>query len=401
MTGPLGGVRVLELAGLAAAPFACMVLSDLGAEVLRIDRADRVAPTMPDSDPLSRTGGRQATDPLARGRRSAAIDLKSAGGVDAVLRLVGRADVLIEGFRPGVTERLGLGPEACHARNPGLVYGRLTGWGQDGPMAQVAGHDLNYLAIGGALHAIGGAGGPPLPPLNLVADFGGGGMLLALGVVAALFERQTSGRGQIVDAAMVDGVALLTAFLHGLRATGAWVDDRGANLLDGGAPFYRSYETADGKYLAVAALEPQFYAALLAKLGIDPELLPAREDRGEWPGVSTRLAAEFGKRTRDEWTELFAGSDACVTPVLTPGEAVEHPHNVARATFAEVDGMPQPAPAPRFSRTSPTTPTGAPAVGEHTTSALSDWGFSAGEIADLVAAGAIAQAVGHAPGDGS
>ncbi|MEU0164010.1 CaiB/BaiF CoA-transferase family protein [Streptomyces iakyrus] len=338
-TGPLRGVRVLELAGLAPAPFACTLLSDLGAEVLRIDRTDTPAPDG------------AAQDPLARGRRSAAIDLKQPGGAGAVLRLVERADVLVEGFRPGVCERLGIGPDTCLARNPRLVYARLTGYGQSGPLADRAGHDINYLALSGALEPLGPADGPPLPPLNYVADFGGGGMLLAVGILAALWERHSSGRGQVVDAAMTEGAALITAILHGLRDQGLWQVRRGGNLFDGSAPFYTTYACADGRFVAVGAIEPQFWAQTLSGLGLATGDLPAQHDRAAWPAVKARLASVFATRTRDEWASVFEGTDACVTPVLSPFEAHMHPHNFARGTFTEVAGQLQPSPAPRLSRT--------------------------------------------------
>ena len=336
MSGPLAGVRVVELAGLAPGPFACMVLADLGADVMRVQRPGAEAPL---------------TDVLGRGRSSVEVDLKSPAGVEAVLVLAEGADVLVEGFRPGVAERLGIGPDTCLALNPRLVYGRMTGWGQSGPRAQEVGHDINYLALSGALAAIGRAGEPPTVPLNLVADFGGGGMLLAVGVLAALVERSSSGRGQVVDAAMVDGVALLTTFLHGLRAAGAWGDERGTNLLDGGAPFYDVYATADGGYVAVGALEPEFYAALLEGLGLETSSVPSREDTSTWPDLRALFSSAFASRTRDEWVEVFSGTDACVTPVLGPGEAPSDPHAVAREAFVELDGVVQPAAAPRFSRT--------------------------------------------------
>ncbi len=369
--GPLQGVRVVEIASLAPAPFGCMILADLGADVLRIDRAGRA------------TG---IGAPLGRGRRSVGVDLKHPDGPAAVLRLVESADVLVEGFRPGVAERLGIGPAECAARNPRLIYGRMTGWGQDGPLADRAGHDINYIAIAGALEPIGRAGEPPVPPLNLVGDFGGGGMLLALGVLAALYERERSGLGQVVDAAMVDGAALLTTFLHGMRAGGMWSAPRGENLLDGGAPFYDTYTTADGKYVSVGALEPQFYAALLAGLGIGAEELPPQLDRAGWPVLRARFTAEFASRTRDEWTAVFDGTDACVAPVLAPAEAPRHPHNAARGVFTEVDGVVQPAPAPRFSRT-PAARLGGPAPDDEP---WADWGVEPAELAALRTAGAVA-----------
>jgi alpha-methylacyl-CoA racemase len=375
--GPLHGVRVIEIASLAPAPFGCMVLSDLGADVLRVDRPAGV-------------GGEAVMDPLGRGRRSIGLNLKDPAGVDVLLRLVETADVLVEGFRPGVTERLGFGPDVCLERNPGLVYGRMTGWGQDGPMARTAGHDINYIAVAGALDPVGRAGERPVPPLNLVGDFGGGGMLLAVGVLAALYERSRSGRGQVIDAAMIDGAALLTSFIHGMRGQGAWQDARGTNLLDSGAPFYDTYETADGLYMSVGALEPQFYAALLHGLGLTDEDLPGQLDRDRWPQMRARFTEVFKGRTREEWTEIFEGTDACVAPVLGLGEAPAHPHVTARSGFMDVGGLTQPAPAPRFSRTPAETPAPPVRAGEHTDAALTDLGLSPEEIAELRRRGAIA-----------
>jgi alpha-methylacyl-CoA racemase len=374
--GPLDGVRVIEIASLAPAPFGCMILSDLGADVLRVERAENCGRPAP-------------PDPLARGRRSIGINLKAAEGVELLLRLVAGADVLVEGFRPGVAERLGFGPEVCAGRNPRLVYGRMTGWGQDGPLAPTAGHDIDYIAIAGALFPIGRAGERPVPPLNLVADFGGGGMLLALGILAALIERERSGFGQVVDAAMVDGSALLTSFLYGLRAAGAWRDERGVNLLDGGAPFYDTYETADGGAVAVGALEAKFYAELLAGLGLAGEGLPGQHDRAGWPVLRARFAEVFASRTRDEWAEVFATSDGCVAPVLSPAEAHRHPHNAARGTFAEVGGVVQPAPAPRFGRSPAGLPAAPPVPGADTDAVLGGLGCTLDEIASLRAAGTV------------
>jgi alpha-methylacyl-CoA racemase len=373
--GPLAGIRVVELAGIGPGPFAAMLLADLGAEVLRVDRPASSRPAWPTV--------------LARGRRSVVVDLKHPDGAGLVLDLVAAAAALVEGFRPGVAERLGIGPDACLARNPRLVYGRVTGWGQEGPWRRAAGHDIDYVAVAGALHPIGQAGGPPVPPLNLVGDFGGGGMLLALGVVAALLEAGRSGRGQVVDAAMVDGAALLTTQFHELLAAGLWREERGANLLDGGAPFYGVYETADGRHLAVGALEPQFFAELLRRLGLAAGELPDQLDRDGWPVLRERLAGLFRTRTRDQWCELLAGTDACVAPVLGLGEAPAHPHNRARSTFIEVGGVTQPAPAPRFSRTPPGPPSPPAPPGAHTDQALADWGVDPGELARLRAAGAI------------
>jgi len=379
--GPLQGIRILEIAGIGPGPFAGMMLSDMGAEVLRIDRAQSARGGDPGEPPL---------DLLARNRRSAAIDLKSPDGVEAVLRLAERADALVEGFRPGVMERLGLGPDACLARNPGLVYGRMTGWGQEGPLAQAAGHDINYIALAGALDAIGRRGEAPVPPLNLVGDFGGGGMLLAYGVVCALLERARSGRGQVVDAAMVDGAATLMTMMHGLRHMGVWSDERGTNLLDTGAHFYDVYETRDGRYVSIGSIEPQFYAELLRLTGLASQDLPRQMDRRRWPELKERLAAIFKQKTRDEWCAIMEGTDVCFAPVLRMGEACEHPHNRARGTFVEVAGRLQPGPAPRFSRTPPEIARPPCHPGQHTDEALADWGFAPEEIARLRDAKAIA-----------
>ena len=377
--GPLSGVRVIEIASLAPAPFGCMIFSDLGADVLRVERPESCGPGMP-----------PPRDPLVRGRRSVGLNLKDPEGVRLLLRLAERADVLVEGFRPGVAERLGFGPEVCARANPRLVFARMTGWGQQGPLAPTAGHDIDYIAVSGALHGIGRPGERPVPPLNLVGDFGGGGMLLAVGVLAALVERGRSGLGQVVDAAMVDGSALLDAFLYGMIARGLWRTERGTNLLDGGAPFYDTYEAAGGGYLAVGALEPQFYAELLAGLGLDGADLPGQLDQAGWPVLRERFAAVFATKTRDEWAEIFAGRDACVAPVLTPEEAPGHPHNAARGTFTEAGGVVQPAPAPRFSRTGagPPRPPGRP--GADTDAVLAELGLSGGQIAGLREAGTVA-----------
>ena len=361
MPGPLTGLRVIELAGLGPAPHAAMILGDLGADVVRVERP---------RGGLDPAGGR--TDYTLRSRRSLAADLKTDAGRDLVLRLVAKADVLLEGYRPGVAERLGVGPQECHAVNPALVYGRMTGWGQDGPMADRAGHDINYISLTGALHAI-GAGGRPAVPLNLVGDFGGGSMLLVAGVLAALWERQRSGTGQVVDAAMVDGASVLLQMTWAFRGAGAWTDDRSANLLDGGAPFYDTYTCADGRWIAVGALEPQFYAEFLAGLGIAGEDLPAQMDRSGWPRLRVRFTEVIASRTRDEWAATFAGTDACVTPVLSFGEAARDPHLTARETVITLDGIPQAAPAPRFSRTPPGTPSPPPAPGGDTKAVLADW----------------------------
>ncbi|MFG1605068.1 CaiB/BaiF CoA transferase family protein [Actinoplanes sp. NPDC049265] len=337
--GPLNGVRVIELAGLAPGPFGCMMLADLGADVVLVDRPDPLPPAL-----------------LRRGRRVVTLDLKSPSGTAGLLSLVERADVLVEGYRPGVAERLGFGPAVCLRRNPGLVYARLTGWGQSGPLADRAGHDIDYLALAGALHPLGRPGERPHAPLNLLADFAGGGLLLAVGVLAALLERERSGAGQVIDAAMVDGSALLTTFLHGLIAAGQWSGGRGGNLLDGGAPFYDTYATADGEFMAVGAIEPAFYAELLAGLDLAGEPLPEQYDPAGWPVLRRRFAERFAQRTRADWTLVFTTRDACVTPVLSPSEAPADPHNRERATFTQVGPDLQPAPAPRFSRTPPAPP---------------------------------------------
>jgi alpha-methylacyl-CoA racemase len=375
-TGPLAGLRVVELTGLGPAPFAAMLLADLGADVLRVDR--------PGARPFT---GDPAHDLLARGRRSVAIDLKSPDGPELVRRLAERADVVLEGFRPGVTERLGIGPAECLARNPRLVYGRMTGWGQDGPLAATAGHDIGYIAITGALHAIGRAGGPPQVPLNLVGDFGGGAMYLVVGVLAALVEARTSGRGQVVDAAIVDGTAHLATMVVGMLGGGQWQDTRGVNLLDSGAPWYDVYETADGGHLAVGALEPQFYAELVDRLGLTGV---APDRAGADPEVLRALLADtIRRRTRNEWAEAFDGSDACVAPVLSFTEARAHPHLAARQTYVERDGVVQPAPAPRFSRTPAALGLPPARAGEHTRAALTDWGID--DVDALLAAGAVTQ----------
>lgn len=375
--GPLAGVRVVELAALGPAPHACMVLADLGAEILRVDR--------PGGGFGVGTG-----DLLTRSRRSAAVDLRHPDGAKTVLRLVDRADVLVEGMRPGVAERLGVGPQVCRERNPRLVYGRMTGWGQEGPLAARAGHDLNYLAITGALAAIGEQDRKPVPPLNLVADFGGGSMLLVTGILAALVERSSSGQGQVVDAAMVDGVSTLMAMTWGLRAGGEWQDERGVNLLDGGAPFYDTYRCLDGGYLAIGALEPQFWAVVVRELGLLDA--PEQWDRGQWPELRRRVATAVATRTRDAWAAVFEPLDACVSPVLTMDEARWHPHLAARACLVERDGVVQPAAAPRHSRT-PGAVSGPPcAPGEHTREALADWGFGVDELTRLERDGVVRQA---------
>jgi alpha-methylacyl-CoA racemase len=341
MAGPLKGVKVVEFAGLGPAPFCAMVLADLGAEVLRIAR--------PGEEP-------QRHDVNCRNRATVNVDLRAPGAVDALMPVIAGADALIEGFRPGVMERLGLGPDPCLAANPRLVYGRMTGWGQSGPLKSAAGHDINYIAISGALHAVGPAGEKPVPPLNLVGDYGGGAMLLGMGLLAALLEARCSGRGQVVDAAMTDGAALLCTSMYAGHAAGKVSNERGANLVDGGAPFYDTYACADGRHIAIGAIEPQFYALLLEQCGIADPLFDSQMDRAHWPLMKLRLADAFRTRTRDEWCALLEGTDACFAPVLDWDEAPRHPHNVARATFVQVDGVVQPAPAPRFSRTPPDAP---------------------------------------------
>jgi alpha-methylacyl-CoA racemase len=344
-------------------PFACTVLADLGADVLRIDRPTAGAVDM---------GLAPRFDVLGRGRRSAVLDLKEAGATETLLGLVASADVLVEGYRPGVMERLGLGPDACLTRNPRLVYCRVTGWGQQGPMRDAAGHDINYIALAGALDPIGRAGAPPTPPLSLVGDFGGGGMLAVVGVLAALHERTGSGEGQVVDAAMVDGAALLTTLFQGLSQAGAWASERGTNSLDSGAPFYDAYETADGKFVSVGPIEPKFYLDLLTRLGLDPQDLP-QGDRARWPEGKKTLADVFRTRTRKEWCDLLEGTDTCFAPVLSMAEAPDHPHNRERGAFVDIEGVVQPAPAPRFSRTPASTPTAPPVPGEHTPALLNPW----------------------------
>lgn len=379
--GPLAGVKIVEIAGIGPGPFCAMMLADMGADVIRVDRAGSVRggdPSVPPGDLIN------------RGRRSIGVDLKSPEGVETVLRLVEQCDGLIEGFRPGVAERLGIGPAECLARNPALAYGRMTGWGQDGPYAPTAGHDINYIALAGALESMGRKGEAPVPPLNLVGDFGGGGMYLAFGMVCAILEARGSGQGQVVDAAMVDGAASLMTFFHGFRAMGIWNDERGTNLLDTGAHFYDVYECRDGTFVSIGSIEPQFYAELREKLGLDDAKWDAQMSRSEWPALKDELAAAFKTKTRDEWCELLEGSDVCFAPVLSMAEAPEHPHNVARGTFTEVAGVVQPRPAPRFSRTDSTIERPPPHAGQHTDEVLSGFGFSIDELASLRDSGAIA-----------
>ena len=378
--GPLQGLKIIELAGIGPCPMCAMLLAELGADVVRIDR-------------LTDSGLGIDMAPeyhlLNRSRPSIAIDLKQPTGTETVLRLVERADALIEGFRPGVTERLGLGPEDCAARNPRLVYGRVTGWGQEGPLARAAGHDLNYIALTGALDAIGRRGGPPTPPLNLVGDYGGGALYLALGVVAALYEARESGQGQTVDAAMIDGAASLMTSAYALRAAGISDGPRGENILDSGAHFYEVYETSDGRYISIAPVEPKFYAELLDRIGLEPDDAPHSANRADWPASKARLAALFRTRTRDEWCEILEGADACFAPVLGMDEAHRHPHNAARGTFVERDGIVQPNAAPRFGRTPGAIRCSPPAPGSGTGEVLADWGFTSAEIDDLAARGVI------------
>lgn len=381
--GPLKGLKVVELAGIGPGPFCATLLADMGADVLRIDRTGESGLGL---------AAPPKYDVLTRNRRSIAVDLKKPEGVETVLKLVEQADALIEGFRPGVAERLGLGPEDCKARNPRLVYGRMTGWGQDGPISHAAGHDLNYIALSGVLNTIGRKGGPPTPPLNLVGDFGGGGMFLAFGVVSAVMEARQSGEGQVVDVSMVEGAAYLAMPFWAMTASGRWTDERGTNVLDSGAPFYDVYETKDGRYVSIASIEVKFYEELLELSGLKEEDLPAQMSREDWPSMKEKFAAVFRTKTRDEWDAIMEGSDVCYAPVLSIKEAPEHPHNKARGTFIEVDGVLQPGPAPKFSRTPTAHPSPPPKRGEHTEAALAEWGFGEDAIASLRETGAIAQA---------
>lgn len=377
MAGPLQGIRVIEMVGLGPCPFAAMMLADMGAEVIRIDR--KLAPGANSPFPMLGT----KYDVMARGRRSLALDLKQAEAKAVLLDLVASADILLEGFRPGVMERLGLGPDVCQQRNPRLIYGRITGWGQDGPLAQAAGHDLNYIALSGMLHAMGRADTPPAPPLNLVGDFGGGAMMLAFGVVCAALEARSSGKGQVVDAAMVDGSALLGAMIYGFRAFGAWSDQRGVNMLDGGAHFYDTYACADGKFISIGAIEPQFYALLLERAGITDTAFNTQMDSRKWPELKEKCAVLFKTKTRQQWCDLMEGTDICFAPVLDMAEAPKHPHNQARANFTDIEGILQPAPAPRFSRTATEVSRPPAAPGQHSAEILHDWGISADRIASL------------------
>ncbi len=378
MAGPLSGIKIVELAGIGPSPYACMLLADAGAQIIRLDRPGH---------------GAQPTDPwydlMVRSRPSVGVDLKHPEGKALALELIASADAVIEGYRPGVAERLGLGPEDAMAVNEALVYGRMTGWGQDGPLGPRAGHDINYIAISGALWPIGRAGERPVPPLNLVGDFGGGGMLLAFGMCAALLEAKVSGKGQVVDAAMVDGAASLMTMTFGFASAGMWKPERGTNILDTGAHFYEVYETSDAKYMAVGAIERKFYAELLDGLGLDPAELPDQMDQGHWGEMKERFAAIFATKTRDEWTTIFEDRDACTTPVLAPHEAHLHRHNAARGTFVEVGEVIQPGPAPRFSKTPSAVTSQAAPPGAHTDAGLGAWGLDAARIAQLRAAGAI------------
>lgn len=374
--GPLKGMRILEMAGIGPGPFCAMMLSDMGAEVIRIDRLDQ-------------KGAGHRANVLNRGRRSIALDLKNPAAVEAVLRLVDQADALIEGYRPGVMERLGLGPDECMARNPRLVFGRMTGWGQSGPLAQAAGHDINYISIAGALGAMGYSDRPPAPPLNLVGDFGGGAMYLLTGVLAALLERNSSGKGQVIDAAMTDGTASLLSPFFGLMAMNMWTTDRHSNKLDGGAHYYGSYECSDGKYISIGSIEPKFYALLLSKCGITDEEFLAQQDQQSWPSLREKLIQLFKRETREHWCKLMEGSDVCFAPILDLAEAPNHAHNKARDTYVDYEGVTQPAPAPRFSRTESEIQSSAAMVGEHTEQVLADWGYSEAEIEQLKTSKAI------------
>ncbi|PWR25635.1 CaiB/BaiF CoA transferase family protein [Zavarzinia aquatilis] len=376
--GPLKGMKVVEIAGLGPGPFCAMLLADMGADVIRVERSAKFGVVNPKFDYLN------------RGKRSIVVDLKKPEGVETVLKLVEKADILLEGFRPGVMERLGLGPDDCLARNPKIAYGRMTGFGQTGPMAKAAGHDINYIAMSGALHMIGRAGEKPVPPVNLVGDFGGGALFLAFGLLAAVIEARTSGKGQVVDATMIDGAALLSTMMYGMKAQGLWRDERGVNLLDTGAHFYETYETRDGKWVSIGSIEPQFYAELLRLADLDVEVFGNQMDIGRWPEMKQKLAEVFKAKTRDEWCAIMENTDVCFAPVLSMDEAARHPHNVARGTFFEQGGHVQPAPAPRFSRTVPATPAAPPLPGQHTDEVLADWGISADDAAKLKVAGAVA-----------
>ena len=377
--GPLSGLRVLEFEAIGPGPFCGMMLADMGADVLLVDRA---------SDAQLGLGRDRKFDVRLRGRRSVTLDLKTEQGVAAALLLADKADAVIEGFRPGVMERLGLGPDVMLARNPKLVYGRMTGWGQQGPMAQRAGHDINYIALTGVLHAIGRTDQAPVPPLNLVGDFGGGGMMLAFGIACGIIEARGSGRGQVVDASMVDGASTLGAMFAGMLASGRWTEARGDNILDTGAPWYDCYETQDAKFVSIGAIEPKFYAELVTGLGLGNETLPAQYDRAGWPELRRRFEEAFRGKTRDAWSEVFEDSDACFAPVLTFSEARQHPHNLLRQGSVTIAGVPQPAPAPRFGRTPGAVRNPAPEPGADGAQALADWGFSPSDMEVLVSLGA-------------
>ena len=378
-SGPLNGVKILELSGIGPGPFCGMMLADMGADVIQIDR--------PGGNPATTIGH----GALFRNRRCVAINLKSKGGAETVLRLCESADAIFEGFRPGVAERLGVGPEECLARNPKLVYGRMTGWGQTGPLAHAAGHDINYIALSGALHAIGRRGQKPVPPLNLVGDFGGGGMMLAFGIVCALLEARHSGEGQVIDASMVEGSATLMAMFYELASQGMHTDARGSHMLDSGAHFYDVYETADGKHVSIGSIEPQFYALLVQKAELDPKTFASQLDPSQWPRLQEALAEVMKQKTRDEWCALMEGTDVCFAPVLGLGEAPQHPHNAARGSFVDVGGTVQPFPTPRFGRTPASAPSPRPRAGAHTRAVLEESGFAAGEIEALIEGGAIAE----------
>jgi len=381
MSGPLTGLKVVELAGIGPAPMAAMMLSDMGAEVIRVDRltASGLGIPMP-----------KKFNFLGRGRKSIAVDLKNPEGIDALLELIDKADILIEGFRPGVMERLGMGPDVCLERNPKLVFGRVTGWGQEGPLSKSAGHDLNYIALSGALHAIGRSNDePPTPPLNLVGDFGGGTMFIVVGILAALHEVKNSGKGQVVDAGMVDGALSLMTSIYGMHAGGNQSDERASNILDSGAHFYNTYETRDGKYVSIGSIETKFYAMLLEKLGLDPDSLPPQMERESWPAMKEKFKEIFLTKTRDEWCALMENTDICFAPVLSLAEAPDYAHNKERGSFVDVDGVMHPAPAPRFSATPSSIKSPTPPTGIHTDEVLADWGMSADKVAALKASGAI------------
>jgi len=375
--GPLKGLKIIEMAGIGPGPFCGMVLADLGAEIIRVDRASAIG-----------TGSKQ--EPSNRGKKSIAVDLKAKEGVEVVLKLVETADAIFEGFRPGVMERLGIGPEVCLARNDRIVFGRMTGWGQEGPLANAAGHDINYISLSGALAAIGRPGSPPVPPLNLIGDFGGGGMLLALGLVAALLESKESKKGQVVDAAMTDGSALLMTMIYSMQSSGMWKTTMGSNLLDGGSHFYDTYECKDGKFISIGSIEPQFYALLCQIAELDEKVFSKQMSRDLWPEQKEEIKKIFVKKTRDEWCELMEGTDVCFAPVLDMSEAPEHPHNKERKTFIDLEGVIQPAPAPRFSRTEPKVVSSPSIVGEHTNEVLSSIGLSEEDISSLKTSGAVA-----------